>query len=64
MSEETLKDWRFIAVPVQFEGVGAVSVCGFLLQVAGKVDDRQCSKRTFLQGEKVTKQTSKTLLIV
>lgn len=34
---------------MQFEGVGAVSVCGFLLQVAGQVDDRQRSERTFLQ---------------
>lgn len=37
-------------VPVQFEGVGTVSVGGFLLQVAGQVDDWQCSKRTFLQS--------------
>ena len=43
-------EWRrWSGVPVQFEGVGAVSVCGFLLQVAGQVDDRQRSERTFLQ---------------
>lgn len=36
---------------MQFEGVGAVSVCGFLLQVAGQVDDRQGSERTFLDAD-------------
>lgn len=48
-------------VPVQFKGVGAVSVCGFLLQVAGQVDDRQRSKRAFLQRQsnRITKTTTK-----
>lgn len=36
-------------VPVQFEGIGAVSVCGFLLQVTGQVNNGQRPKRTFLQ---------------
>lgn len=39
---------------MQFEGVGAVSVCGFLLQVARQVDDRQRSKRTFLKKKTKT----------
>lgn len=39
-------------VPVQFEGVGTISVGRLFLQVAGKVDDGQRSKRTFLQREK------------
>ena len=53
---------EFIGVPVQFEGVGAVSVCGFLLQVAGQVDNRQSSERTFLQRQETSSEQLKTKL--
>ena len=45
---------------MQFEGVGAVSVCGFLLQVAGQVDDRQRSERTFLQRTESDKSAGRS----
>lgn len=45
---------------MQFEGVGAVSVCGFLLQVAGQVDDRQRSERTFLQKTEKDKSAGRS----
>lgn len=35
-------------LPVQFKGIGTVSVCGFLLQVAGQINNWQRSKWTFL----------------
>lgn len=36
-------------LPVQLEGVGTVSVCGLLLQIARQVHDRQSTEWTFLE---------------
>ena len=35
---------------MQLEGVGTISVCCFLLQILGQIDDHNGIERTFLQA--------------
>ena len=43
----------FQHLPVQFERVGAVSMCGFLFKIAWQIDDGKSFKWTFLQDKKL-----------